>query len=213
MHSVLAKRIVFWDWNGTILNDSDICVEAMNKLRSRYHYNLIDKATYEATFDFPVEKYYRDIGWDFSKHPFSQVGLEFMRYYEKDIGHASVQRHVHEVISYLKKQQKQQYLISAMEHNLLLQLVRHYGLYNYFDGIQGIEDHYGNGKAHLFQQVIANNQLPPEEIIMIGDTLHDAEIADSLNIDCMLFYSGHQSVERLQQSGHPVFHSYRELLA
>jgi phosphoglycolate phosphatase len=33
--------------------------------------------------------------------------------------------------------------------------------------------------------------------VLIGDTLHDKEVADALDMDCILVASGHQSKEAL----------------
>jgi phosphoglycolate phosphatase len=40
---------------------------------------------------------------------------------------------------------------------------------------------------------------------MVGDTLHDVEVAEALGISCVLIAQGHQSRERLDQAGVPVF--------
>lgn len=211
MLNIQDKSIVFWDWNGTILNDSGICVAAMNKLLSDYNYPEISRETYERYFDFPVSKYYENIGWNFNVHPFEKVGLEFMDHYRKDIAGADLQESVRETFDLLHKSGKKQFLISAMEHELLLQLTKSYHLHEVFDSINGIEDHYGNGKEHIFEKVIEKNNLDIAKIVMIGDTLHDAEIADNLGIDCLLLFSGHQSEKRIKTAGKPVIHSYREL--
>ena len=47
---------------------------------------------------------------------------------------------------------------------------------------------------------------------IIGDTIHDFEVAESLGIGCVLIADGHQSVERLQKTGGKVIGSLRELL-
>ncbi len=209
---IRTKSTIFWDWNGTLLNDSQICIDAMNRMRKKYQYQPIDRNMYEETFDFPVENYYRNIGWDFQKHPFRDIGIEFMEYYEHDIYEAKIQKGAQKVIEKLENDGKQQFLVSAMENGLLHKLTKFYGVKSWFDRVQGIEDHYGNGKAHLFESLIQKYGLAPENILMMGDTLHDAEIAAELGIDCILLYSGHQAYSRLKRAGFPVIESYDELL-
>ena len=211
MNKISQKKVIFWDWNGTILDDSGICITAMNKLLNRYRYPEISRNTYEQHFDFPVSNYYQKIGWQFERHPFEQVGLEFMDIYKENIGDARLQQGVLKTFDFLKKSGKKQYLISAMEHDLLIKLTDNYHLHDVFDGISGIEDHYGGGKEHVFEKVIQQQTLNKADIMMIGDTLHDAEIADNLGIDCLLFYSGHQSMARLAHSKHQVIKSYEDL--
>ena len=48
-------------------------------------------------------------------------------------------------------------------------------------------------------------------MLLVGDTLHDAEVAQVLGTDCILIADGHQSKERLAQSGLPVVDSLEEL--
>ena len=45
---------------------------------------------------------------------------------------------------------------------------------------------------------------------MIGDSLHDAEVARALGTRCVLVARGHQSRETLLEAGVPVMKSLRE---
>ena len=47
---------------------------------------------------------------------------------------------------------------------------------------------------------------------MIGDTLHDGEIAKELGCSCILFSNGHQDESLLKESGYRVINSYEELI-
>jgi phosphoglycolate phosphatase len=53
---------------------------------------------------------------------------------------------------------------------------------------------------------------PKEEILLIGDTLHDHEVAEATGINCILVAHGHQSAERLKYSGRDVVNNFDELL-
>jgi len=46
---------------------------------------------------------------------------------------------------------------------------------------------------------------------MIGDTLHDAQVAMAMGCPCLLLDYGHQSRERLLATGCPVMHDLQEL--
>jgi phosphoglycolate phosphatase len=47
---------------------------------------------------------------------------------------------------------------------------------------------------------------------MVGDTLHDFEVAQHAGIQCILVASGHQSRQRLEKSRAPVVGSLCELV-
>ncbi len=45
----------------------------------------------------------------------------------------------------------------------------------------------------------------PHEVLFIGDTIHDHEVAKLIGADCVLVSNGHVSRERLKNTGAPVF--------
>jgi len=47
---------------------------------------------------------------------------------------------------------------------------------------------------------------------MIGDTVHDSEVADAMGIDCLLLDHGHMGKERLQKTGRKVLSSMSQIL-
>ena len=46
--------------------------------------------------------------------------------------------------------------------------------------------------------------LPPSEVLLVGDTNHDGEIANGLKANCLLYTRGHNSEAVLARSGHPL---------
>ena len=47
---------------------------------------------------------------------------------------------------------------------------------------------------------------------MIGDTLHDSEVAEAMGIECILVGNGHVSDARLKKTGRRVILDLSELL-
>ena len=46
--------------------------------------------------------------------------------------------------------------------------------------------------------------LDSKEVLLIGDTDHDFEVAKALEVDCLLISHGHHCYSRLIQTGAPV---------
>jgi len=61
---------IIWDWNGTLLNDVDICVESINILLSERGHKPLSKSLYREIFTFPVKAYYELAGFDFTNESF-----------------------------------------------------------------------------------------------------------------------------------------------
>ena len=52
----------------------------------------------------------------------------------------------------------------------------------------------------------------PQRALMIGDTLHDFEVAKAIGADCILLAWGHQDRERLEGTGCLVFNNISEVI-
>ncbi len=63
---------IVWDWNGTLLNDVDLCFSCINRLLVSHDLKPLDTLSqYREVFTFPIEDYYKRVGFDFDKIPFS----------------------------------------------------------------------------------------------------------------------------------------------
>ena len=204
---------VIWDWNGTILNDIDMCVEIINELLVDYELPVISIEKYRDIFTIPVENYYKAIGFDFEKKSFAVVGKEWMDEYERrKYSNAKINPAVKELIHRNHKNGQSQSILSAYMQHTLEELVEHYNLNHYFDYLFGAGDIYAYGKIEQGKNLMLELGLQKGESILIGDTIHDFEVAEEIGADCLLTAEGHQSFERLASTGCSVVHSLSELL-
>ena len=203
---------IIWDWNGTLLNDLDFCISIINKLLKKRSLTLVTHDSYKAVFSFPVKDYYNVIGFDFEKENFSIPAREFIDLYNSGVKNCLLHNAVIEVLSYFKGKGVRQFVLSAMQQDMLVQTLKHQGIYNYFEGIMGLNDHYAVSKIERGEQLISEFNINAQKSTMIGDTIHDFEVAEQLGIDCILIADGHQSVERLRSTGSQVLPELKELM-
>jgi phosphoglycolate phosphatase len=88
-----------------------------------------------------------------------------------------------------------------MKDDNLKLMIGNANITHYFDGIFGIKDNYAREKVSLGKQVVETLGLNLSECVMIGDTLHDAEVAEQCGFDCILYSGGHVSKQRLKTTG------------
>ena len=53
---------IFWDWNGTLVDDVDTVVKINNQVFALHGYPPTTAEDYRRLFRFPVIEYYRDLG-------------------------------------------------------------------------------------------------------------------------------------------------------
>ncbi|MFH1001470.1 MAG: HAD hydrolase-like protein [Bacteroidota bacterium] len=205
------KQII-WDWNGTLLDDVEMCVHVMNDLLSTYNLPAINSEKYKQIFDFPVKDYYLKLGFDFTLHPFEKVGHEFMDNYFKELINCSLHKDVLSSLSYFKKMGINQMVLSAMEHESLENSLTKKGIRDFFTRVQGIDNHLAAGKIELAAELLNSTNCNASETLIIGDTLHDLEIAEAIGSACILVSNGHFSKERLLKKYNLVFDSIEEIV-
>jgi len=158
---------------------------------------LLTKKIYRDIFTFPVKDYYKSAGFDFEKEDFEVPAMEFIRCYHQLLKDAALFPDVRKVLEYFKDKGLKQCILSAMEHNSLIDSLKDKGILEYFDLIAGINDHYAHSKNEVGMKLIDQLSFEKGEILMVGDSLHDLEVADELGIECLLIANGHQSKKRL----------------
>jgi phosphoglycolate phosphatase len=199
---------VLWDWNGTILDDVDLCVAMVNRLKAARGQAPITAERYRALFGFPVKDYYEAVGFDFTKESFEKVGKEWMDGYEKEKYTCGLRAGVTDISAAGIGQS----VLSAYSRDFLVEAVAHYGLSKYFTRLCGLDNIYAPSKVALGLKLMAELGHAKGETLMIGDTGHDLETARAIGADCVLVAGGHQSRERLAAAGARVVGSMAELL-
>jgi phosphoglycolate phosphatase len=203
---------LIWDWNGTLLNDLNFCVSTINILLKKRDLTLLNPGSYKEVFSFPVKDYYKAVGFDFEKEDFSIPAREFIDLYDSGVKDCVLHNSAIEVLTHFKNLGERQFVLSAMKQNMLEQTLKQQNIFDFFEGVAGLNDHYAASKIERGEQLISAFNIEKSNTWIIGDTIHDFEVAESLGTGCILIADGHQSVERLQKTGEKVIGSLQEIM-
>lgn len=202
---------IIYDWNGTLLNDLDLCIDTINTLLKKRSLKLLDHDSYKEVFSFPVKNYYEAIGFDFAKEDFAIPAKEFIDLYDSRVENCPLHLSALEVLESFKNKGYRQFVLSAMKQPMLEKTLKHNSIFSYFEAVAGLNDHYAVSKIERGRQLINDFKIAPEDAWMIGDTNHDFEVAGELGLNCVLIADGHQSFERLKETGAPVLPGLKNL--
>jgi haloacid dehalogenase domain protein hydrolase len=194
------KNIV-WDWNGTLLDDVQISVDTINRMLRKKRLDELTVEKYKAIFGFPVKEYYEGIGYDFNRDDWEAISLDFVDTYGELSKDVVLTSGVNSVLSGLKECGVRQYVLSALQEDLLEEMLERFGIRDYFEGVCGSDNIYADGKVARGERMLQVYPIDPRETLMVGDTLHDAEVAEALGFDIRLYVGGHNSAERLREKG------------
>ena len=155
---------------------------------------ISSREEYQSSFGFPIVEWYSSLGFDFEKEQYTDVANEWVAEYLSREDKAPLCEGVIYLADLFKKEGKKQVIISASEENMLKRQLSALGVSEYFDEVVGKKDVYASGKIEIAQKWRSSNS---GEVLLIGDTDHDLEVADAINADCVLVAAGHQSYVRL----------------
>lgn len=184
-----------WDFNGTILDDVELGIYAINKLFEAHKMDKrLEREEYCAKFDFPIKDYYERVGFDFNEIPYEVLAHEWVDIYFSNFDKAKIYSDVVPTLDFFAKKGMNQCVLSASEVNSLKKQIEDFGINHYFEEIMGIGNIYAASKLELARAW--REKHPNERVMFIGDTTHDIESARALSADCYIVCAGHQSRER-----------------
>ena len=210
----MGYKHVIWDWNGTLIDDTLLCVDVLNGVLKRRGRRSISEIEYREHFQFPVIKFYEYLGLDTDESNYEQTSREFITDYESRwLGQCILHQGASEVLQSISAKGLTQSVLSAARQETLESGIAYYGISTYFMGLVGTDNIHAEGKISRGLYWIEQLPWSPEQVVLIGDTLHDLEVAEAIGSDCILLAHGHHTSQRLASTGKRVVHSLRELEA
>jgi len=211
IEKIIKYKHIIWDWNGTLINDVWLVVEIMNKMLKKRDLPRIDSKKYRDIFDFPVMNYYSKLGFDFSNESFEKLTVEFISEYYQRFNECKLFNETEEVLKKIRDRGISQSILSASKEDVLIEKIKHYGIDKYFSKIIGLENHYAESKVERGKKWIAELNLNPQEVLLIGDTIHDYDVSKYMGCDCLLVANGHHSYKKLVRLGTDVISTLKEI--
>ena len=202
-----------WDFNGTILDDVQLCIHCVNDMLAARGLAVIpDGAAYREIFGFPIDDYYTRLGFDFEKEDYDTVlAPEWVAKYLAGEGDCVVMPGVRETIQAVKALGIPQVVLSASNLEQLRGQLARLGLLDEFEEVIGLDNiHARSKKAQALEWMAAHPHARP---LFVGDTEHDAAVADAVGADCLLYTGGHQSSGRLSTCGKILITEIPQLLS
>lgn len=202
---------IVWDFNGTLMNDVDIAVAAVNDMLLKRGMEPTYKEKYLKMVTSPIIDYYKKI-FDLNVVSFDDITEEFLESYNTRLALAGLMPGAAEALDMFDKMGMVQCVISSFEQRRLENLIGYLGISQYFDEISGAGDIRSEGKLDRGLEWLRRRNADPSEVLVIGDLVHDFELARYMGTDCVLISAGHQHETELKACGVPVFRSLNDML-
>ena len=193
-----SRRHIFWDWNGTLLDDTQAALDTLNDMLRRRGRQPMTMDFYRANFRFPVKPFYESIGMFDSRDDWDAVAREYHEVYERQA--KRLHPEAMEFLERIRAAGVEQSITSALRQDLLERITAELGVARFMAHICGTDNLNGASKVETMRKFAAT--LPADtEITVIGDSLHDREAAEAIGARCILHAQGTHTLERLRSAG------------
>lgn len=198
----MRYKYIFWDFNGTIIDDVGNALACVNDLLERKKRAPITLSEYYDYVETPIIGFYRHI-LPPEELNFDEISRDYHTDYARHLNETHLARGVYELMHSLKKQGVRQYIVTANHIDEVNALLRKFGIDNCTDGVIGASNTLAESKTERAKKLFASLNISANDVLFIGDTLHDAETANALGSDCILAEYGHQGKKLLRE--HKLF--------
>lgn len=205
-------KYIFLDFNGTIINDVELCLTLLNQILNKQHKPMVSIEQYKSIFTFPIKKYYELAGVDFTLDSYEDLAKWFIQEYQPKSMECGLYDGLIETFQYLKAKGYHLVILSASEKKNLYEQCENYKIIPYFDAILGIDNIHAESKVHLALNYLEQEKIGGSQVLFIGDTLHDLEVAEAIGATCMLVSCGHQSIDVLKKGNVKIIESVFSLV-
>ncbi|MGC5019804.1 HAD family hydrolase [Micromonospora sp. DT47] len=198
-----ARHHLVWDWNGTLLNDLSLVVEATNVAFASVGGPPVSTEEHRVRFRRPIADYYAEmLGRAVDDEAFGRLDRIFHDAYRAGMTSCALAEDATVAIGAWPGSQS---LLSMWFHDELVPTVHTYGLTGHFARVDGLRATIGGGfKAEWLEKHLAELGLDGRQVVLIGDSVDDADAAESVGARCVLYTGGLSDPDRLRATAHPT---------
>jgi phosphoglycolate phosphatase-like HAD superfamily hydrolase len=206
---VTVTKHLVWDWNGTLLDDLTLVVEATNVSLASVGGPVITADEHRRDFRRPVADYYSFVlGRPLTDEEFQRLDDAFHDAYRVGMATCAL---AHDAIEAMGSWTGTQSLLSMFFHDELMLEVSRHGLVSRLSRVDGLPGRIGGQrKAAYLRAHLEALGIAGADTVLIGDSVDDGDAAASVGARCVLYAGGFTDASRLEATGLPVAHSLVE---
>lgn len=204
-------RHIIWDFNGTLLSDAQLGVEADNHVFDTLGLPRITIDDYRRHMTMPVRDFYTALGVDLNVYTYDVISRLWLDYFNPRAVGVGLVPGALEAVCCLQAKGYTQSILSASYEVSLVEQCDALGLTQHMNAVSGLSDESARKKTDIGRSQMQRLGLTGEDAVLVGDMVADAELAQALGMRCVLVPWGHNDEARLAATGYPVAHSFEEL--
>ncbi|WP_129842308.1 HAD family hydrolase [Streptomyces sp. RFCAC02] len=204
---------IVWDWNGTLLHDTDAVVAASNASFAALGVAPLTLERYRDLYTLPLATFQeRLIGRAPTAAERRLLDETFATQYAALAGGTALAEGAARLLADWEAEGHTQSLCSLAGHDILGGLLRRYGIDRHFLRVDGsvAGQPLTSKAAQMARHLAALDGVSPADVVVIGDATDDAVAAAHAGARAVLYTGGTHSRRSLMTAGVPVVDSLAE---
>ncbi len=193
-----------------MLDDISASLASVNDMLERRKMPPIDIVRYRECISVPIRGFYEKV-FDLEKEDYSGILSEYNEGYLYHLKDCGLAEGAEELLGLFEKAGAKQIIVSSSNNEQLTANVKKYGIWERFDAVLGAADYMATSKIERAVAYLDKEKVEKGAVLVIGDLIHDKEMADNIGADCILLSSGHEHRERLFSASAKIIDSLTAL--
>lgn len=213
------KKLIVFDWNGTILADTIPCWKASNECLKFFGIEPISMARYRETCHFPVIHFYKLNGAsiDTVLEKQKEANEIFYNSYVSLSKNARTRTGVRKVLQWLDDKGYDRTILSNYVTPEIEKQLKRLKIDHYFSHVCGNDDGHTvlqhTTKTKRLSDYMIKRGYHAENTYLIGDSTEEPEIAHQLGLKCISLTGGYFSTKRLKAAKpHFLIHNVQDVI-
>lgn len=208
-------KVVIFDWDGTVMDSIGHIVACIQAAANEYQLKIPTEQDVRDIIGMSLPNAFEKLFADNKLHLFDDFRIAYKDFYHSDQNsHSTIYAHLPELIQQLAQKGKNLAVATGKGRNGLDAVLISSGLEKYFRYSRTSDEAQSKPHPDMLIQIMTYFGVAPHECVMIGDSIHDLNMARNAQMDGIGVTFGAHSREKLEETRpKAIIDSYEELLS
>ncbi|MFA5041679.1 MAG: HAD family hydrolase [Bdellovibrionales bacterium] len=211
------RKFIVWDWNGTLLDDTEIVLDCINIALAKIGSAPISMEVLRNTQSTPFETLFCELGVAREKMDILIKNNNiFHDSYERRADHAPLRKGASSLLKQLKANNISNFIVSNHIADQIIRLLKRNSIYEFFDEVMAYAtpavQFCGKTKGERLHDYIRAKELDASKALIVGDTREEIRIAHELGMKSVAITGGILAEDLLRaEKPDYIVHSFDDL--
>lgn len=192
--------LIVFDWDGTLINTIDWIVHCLQKAGQEYGFLAPEPQAAKDVIGLCIDNAVATLYPDANQETQKEIVTSYSNtYFSKKLSHEDFFPGVYDMLVRFKESGYQLAVATGKTRNGLIEALRATNTQDLFDITRCADETASKPNPKMLHEILDFTQIPPERTLMVGDSVHDLQMALNAHVPSVGVACGANSKESLMQ--------------